>query len=157
MISFEPGMGQLVVADEDSQASGVEKLLVDAGNAVDRGSNAERVIWPPPWFTGQREATGYRAVDIGKIPRLDVAVGPTGAGEHANILGNLLLQIDAHARSTPVDAHGVDIRGLPGNLGDRNGICEGSRPPRLRKPVILSLPGCPHSSCLSSISPTNWN
>src|ERR1700738_1055131 len=52
--ALEPGIGQLVVADKDSQASGVEKLLVDAGDAVDRGGNAESVIRPPPWLAEER-------------------------------------------------------------------------------------------------------
>ena len=46
--SFEPGIGQLVVADKDTQTSVVQKLLVDAGDAIDRGGNAESVIRSPP-------------------------------------------------------------------------------------------------------------
>src|SRR6202048_131662 len=130
---FEPGIGQVAVADEDSQASVVEKLLMDAGDTVDRSGNSDVVILPPPKLPGQRDAYGGRAVDIGEIPRLNVAVGPAGAGEHANVLRNLLLQIDAHSRAAPVDAHGIDIGGLPGNLGDRNCICKASCPPTAEK------------------------
>jgi hypothetical protein len=46
--AFEPGIGQLAVADYDSQTSVVEKLLVNAGDAVDRSANADVVILPPP-------------------------------------------------------------------------------------------------------------
>jgi len=45
---FEPGIGQLAVADQDSQTSKVEKLLLDAGDAVDRSGNADVVTLPPP-------------------------------------------------------------------------------------------------------------
>jgi hypothetical protein len=139
--SFEPGIGQLVIADKDSQAAGVEKLLVDAGDAVDRGGNAESVIRPPPWLAGERNPSGYGAVNVSKIPRLHAAVGPARTREHANILRNLLLQVDAHARPAPVDAHRVDIGGLPGNLGNVNGISEFTRAPTAEKARDLELAG----------------
>ena len=139
--ALEPGIGQLVVADKDSQASGVEKLLVDAGDAVDRGGNAESVMGPPPWLAEERNPSGYGAVNVSKIPRLHAAVGPAGTGEHANVLGNLLLQVDAHARPAPVDAHRVDIGGLSGDLGDRNRIREFARPPTAEKARNLELAG----------------
>ena len=45
---FCPRIGQLAVADQDSQTSKVEKLLLDAGDAVDRSGNADVVTLPPP-------------------------------------------------------------------------------------------------------------
>ena len=42
-------------------------------------------------------------------------------------------------------------------LGERDSVLEVPHPPRMRKPVTLSLPGSPHSSHRFSISPTNSN
>src|ERR1700724_296184 len=51
-------IGQLAVADKDSQTSGVKKLLVDSGDAIDRRGNADSVIRSPPLRAGQRDACG---------------------------------------------------------------------------------------------------
>ena len=88
---------------------------------------------------GQRDTCRNRAVDVGKIPGLNAPVGPAGAGEHADVLGNLLLQIDAQSGSAPVDAHRVDIGGLPGRLGDCNRIRKFSRPAAAEKARELKL------------------
>ena len=60
---------------------------------------------PPPILTGNRNAAGNGAVDVGEIPWLDVAVGPAGAGEHADGFIDLLLQIEAHTGAALIDAH----------------------------------------------------
>jgi hypothetical protein len=41
-------MRQHAVADEDAQASGIEKRLVDAGDAVDDAGYADGVVRPAP-------------------------------------------------------------------------------------------------------------
>jgi hypothetical protein len=88
---FETGTRQLSVANEDAQASGIEERLVDAANVVDDTGDRNRVVQPAPLLAGYRDARFQRTVDVGEIPRLDVAVGPAGASEYAQRLGNLLL------------------------------------------------------------------
>ena len=105
MICSQTRIRQLSVADEETQAPGVEIGFVDWGNAVDDAGHTNRVVRPAPLFAIDRDAHLHGAVDVGKIPWLDVAVGPTGAREQADGLGNLLLEIDAYAGSTLIDAH----------------------------------------------------
>ena len=64
----------------------------------------------------------YRAVDVGEIPGLDVAVCPADAGKDADAVGHLLLEIRADPRPARVTAHRGDIGGLTGLLGERNGV-----------------------------------
>jgi len=53
----------------------------------------------------------------------------------------LLLQVKAHSGAAPVDAHRVDIGGLPGKLGNRDRICEVSRSAAAQKARDLELAG----------------
>ena len=78
--------------------AGVEKRRVHAGNAVDDAGDADGVVRPAPLLAVDRDACRDGAVDVGEIPRLDIAVGPAGAREHADRLGHLLLEVHAHAR-----------------------------------------------------------
>jgi hypothetical protein len=48
---------------------------------IDRSGNTDSVVRPPPLLAGERETPRYRAVDVGEILRLHVAVSPAGAGE----------------------------------------------------------------------------
>ena len=95
---LQTGVRQLSVADKDAQASGVEKRLVDAGNAVDDPGYANPVVRPSPLLTRHGDACLHGAVDVGEVPRLLRPIGPAGAGEHADVLGDLLFQVEAHAR-----------------------------------------------------------
>jgi len=53
----------------------------------------------------------------------------------------LLLQVKAHSGAAPVDAHRVDIGGLPGKLGNRDRICEVSRSAAAQKARDFELAG----------------
>ncbi len=140
---LEPGIRQLSVTDQDAETAVIQKRLVHAGNAVDDAGHPDGVVGPAPLFAVYGDAGRYGAVDVGKIPRLDVAVGPACAGEHTPILRNLLLQIEAHARPAGVHAHGVDIGGLTGRQREINGILEASRPPAVEKAGDLQLARLP--------------
>ena len=96
---------------------------------------------PAPLFAVDRDAARYGAVDVGEIPRLDIAVGPAGAGEHTECLRNLLLQIEAHAGPAGVGAHGVDVGRLAGRLGKRNRVREFSGAAAAEKAGDLELAG----------------
>src|ERR1700686_55418 len=53
---LESGTRQLSVADEDAQASGVEKRLVDTSYVVDDAGDPDRVVGPAPLLAGDRDA-----------------------------------------------------------------------------------------------------
>src|SRR5919204_4839127 len=125
VISFEdllePGIRQLSVADEDAQAAGVQKRLVNAADAVDNTGDTDGIVRPAPVLAIDRNAARDRPVDIGKVPRLDVAVGPAGAGEYADRVRDLLLQVHAHAGAAGIVSHRDDVGGPTGDLGERDG------------------------------------
>jgi hypothetical protein len=79
--SFEAGIGELVIADKNSETSGVQKLLVDARDVLDGGGNADGVILASLLLADSATPADTRAVDVGEIPRLNIAVSPVGAGE----------------------------------------------------------------------------
>src|ERR1700720_4474564 len=97
---------------------------MDTGDTVDDASKPERVVRAIPWLAGNRDSTRHGAVDIGEIPGLDIAVGPTSAGEHPERLSDLLLQVKAHARSTGVSTHRVYVGRHSGRLGERDRVSE---------------------------------
>jgi hypothetical protein len=76
-------MRQLPVAHDDAKASSVEKGDMSGGNAVDDTGDTERIVLPVPQFAAEREPCFGGTVNIGIIPTLDLAVGPTGATERA--------------------------------------------------------------------------
>jgi len=82
-------------------------------------------------------------VDVGVIPTRDVAVGPAGAREHAPILRNLLLQVEAHAGPAGIGAHrrqrvaGVQAR----RFGQRDSGVVVPHPPADEKTGDLELAG----------------
>src|SRR5262249_21074076 len=65
--------------------------------------------------------------------------GQAGTGEHANVLRDLLLQVDAHSGTASVEAHRVDIGGLSGQLSKGDCIGEFSRPAAAEKAGDLEL------------------
>ena len=69
---------------------------------VDDAGDADRVVRPSPVLAVDRDAARDSAIHVGKVPRLDIAVGPAGAEKHAHRLRQLLLKIKAHAGAVPV-------------------------------------------------------
>src|SRR5215469_10756942 len=68
---LQAGMRQLSVANEDAQASSIEKRLMDAGNPVEDASNPNSIVGPAPLLARNRNAKLECAVDIGEVPMLD--------------------------------------------------------------------------------------
>ena len=64
-------------------------------------------------------------VDVGEVPRLQTAVGPTGASKHAERIGDTLFKVDADARPARIGAHGIDVGGQAGRRSQRD--CVGIR------------------------------
>src|SRR5262249_56639477 len=79
--------------------------------------------------------------DVGKVPGLDVAVGPAGAGEHPDRVRDLLLQVHADPGAAGIASHRDDVGGLTGDLGERDGVLESSRPPAVAEAGDLELAG----------------
>jgi len=71
----------LSVADEDAQAAGVEIRPMNAADVVYDTGDSDGIVRPAPVLAVDRDAARDRPVDVGEVPRLDVAVGPAGAGE----------------------------------------------------------------------------
>src|ERR1035437_2294055 len=106
---FAAGIWQHAVADEDAQATGIEKRLVHAGNAVYDTGDAERVVIPPPPLARDRKARGDGAVDIGEFVGLFAAIRHPGADKQTDIGDELLLQVHADAAPALVLPHSGDI------------------------------------------------
>jgi len=121
---LQPVMRQFAVAYDDAQAAGVEIGRVGAGNAVDDAGDAKRVIRPVPPLAVQRDPCLDRAVAVGVVPRLDIAVGPTRATEHAHGVGHLLRYVEAHSWPALIGAYrrqrvvGIESR----RSGEREGV-----------------------------------
>src|SRR4029077_19975929 len=96
---------------------------------------------PAPILAVDRDAAGDRPVDVGKVPRLDVAVGPAGAGEYADRFRDLLLQVHADTGAARVVSYRDDVGGLTGDLGERDGVLESSRPAAVDESGDLELAG----------------
>src|SRR5262249_27400922 len=94
---LEPGLGQLPIPDDDAQAAGVEKRLGRGADVVDDAGDTNGIVRPAPVLAIDRDAARDRPVDVGKVPRLDVGVGPAGAGEDADRVRDLLLEVHADA------------------------------------------------------------
>src|SRR5579883_830474 len=107
--AFVTRMRQLAVADQDTKAAGVEKRLMNIDDAIVDAGNAPDVVVAPPQLAGHRESRRDSAVDVGEVERLLVAVGPAGAGEEADILVDLLLEIHADAAAALIFAHRGDV------------------------------------------------
>ena len=91
-------MRQRAVADQDAQAAGLRNAACTPEMPLTTPAIAEGIVRPAPLLAADRDARRYGAIDVGEIPRLDIAVGPAGAREHADGLGDLLLEIQ---RSRP--------------------------------------------------------
>src|SRR5579862_329662 len=127
---LESGMGQHAVADQNAKAAVVEISLVHTRNAVDYTGQPNRIVGPSPQLSVQREPCGNCAIDVGKLIRLDIAVGETGAHERADLVGDLLLDIDADSAPTGVLAHrrGARNRSRRRGQSDRVGITSHAAP-----------------------------
>src|SRR5262249_19213492 len=100
-----------------------------------------RIVRPAPVLAVDRDAARDRPVDVGKVPRLDVAVGPAGAGEYPDRVGDLLFQVHADTRAAGIAPHRHDVGGLAGDLRERDGVLEFSRPPAAEEAGHLELAG----------------
>src|SRR5262245_23696814 len=138
---FEPGIRQLSVADEDAQAAGVEKRLVNAADTVDDTRDTDGIVRPAPVLAVDRDAARHRPVAVGKVPRLDVGVGPAGAGEDPDRVRDLLLQVHADSGTAGIASHRNDVGGLTGDLGERDGVLVSSRPAAVEEARDLELAG----------------
>src|SRR5580692_7576210 len=121
---LQTGMRKHSVADQDAEAAVIQKRLVDAGNSVDDAGEPNGVVRSAPGFAIQGEAGRDAAVDIGEFERFDVAVGPTGADEGAEIGCDLLLEIHAHATATLILPYRGDISRAAGNFSQLDRIFE---------------------------------
>ncbi len=77
-------------------------------------AKAERVVRPAPLLAGEREAGRDGPVDVGKLIGLDIAIGPPGAGEDAELFGDLLLEIGADPAAAFVLTNRRDVGGAAG-------------------------------------------
>src|SRR5262249_56584986 len=93
-----------------------------------------------PVLAVDRDAARDRPVDVGEVPRLDVAVGPAGAGEYPDRVGDLLFQVHADTRAADIASHRHDVGRFAGDLSERDGVLEFSRPAAVDEAGHLELP-----------------
>src|SRR5262249_23939911 len=132
---------QLSIADEDAQAAGVEKLLVNAADAVDDTGDTNSIVRPAPVLAVDRDAARHRSVDVGKVPRLDVGVGPGGAAAGPERVRDLLLQAHAAPGAAGIASQRGDVGGLTADLRERDGVLVSSRPAAVEEAGYLELAG----------------
>src|SRR5262249_24227251 len=96
---------------------------------------------PAPVLAVDGAAAGARLVEVGEVPGLDIAVGPAGAGEPPARVRDLLLQVHADARAAGIASHRRDVGGLTGDLSERDGVLESSRPAAVEEAGDLELAG----------------
>jgi hypothetical protein len=92
-----PAVRQGAVASKDAEATGGEEVLVDFGDAVQGSGKADGVVGPTPVFAFDAEAERGSAVNVTEDPGFVVPVAPAKAGEDADVLGDLLLEVEAEA------------------------------------------------------------
>ena len=85
------GVVQPPVADQQSDASGSEEILVNSRKSVDGSRHADGIIWPLPGGPFQHQAAGNALIDVGERQDFIFAVVPAYAGECAEILAERLL------------------------------------------------------------------
>ena len=110
-------MRQRPVAGQDAQAPGVQEGQPLTGGLVDHPGQADRIAGAAPAFAGQRQAGGERPVDVGKLHRLGVALGPAGANKQPQVVMQLLLQGGADPGAGGIAARRGNVRGLAGQIG----------------------------------------
>ena len=113
-----------------------------AGDTIDDAADADRVVGPAPILAVDRHAAREGPVDVGEIPRLDRAVGPAGAGEDTDCLGDLLLQIETDAGPVgEIVAYQRGVGGRAGRLGKRVRVGKQSGAAVAEKACDLDLAG----------------
>src|SRR6478672_11880267 len=114
---------------------------MNAADVVDDTGNSDGIVRPTPVLAVDRDAACDRAVDVGKVPRLDLAVGPAGAGKHPDRVRDLLFQVDADTGAAGIASHRRDVGGLAGDLGERDSVLKFSCPSAVEEAGDLELAG----------------
>src|SRR5271157_2579597 len=100
---------QPAVADDEAEAPGGQVIAMRTGYSIEDPSQADPVVWPAPAAPAHDKTGTCRPVDLGKGPRLGVAVVPTQPAEEAEVVSDLL--VDAHADAVLV-AIGARLRDI---------------------------------------------
>src|SRR5208337_2930348 len=100
---------QPAVADDEAQAPGLQVIAMRTGYSIEDPSQADPVVWPAPAAPAHDKACACRPVDLGKGPRLGVAVVPTQPAEEADVVGDLLVDADATAVLVAIGARLRDV------------------------------------------------
>src|SRR6188474_1756201 len=101
---------------------------MNVADVVDDTGDSDGIVRPAPVLAIDRDAARDRPVDVRKVPRLDFPLGPTGAGEHAYRIRDLLFQVDADTGAAGICSHRRDVGGLAGDLRERDGVLKFSGP-----------------------------
>jgi len=107
--SFIARVWELPVADQDPKPASIEKSLVNVGDAVDDAGDAKRIVITSPLLSGDRDTGRDGPVDVGEFIWLLVTFRPSCAGEAADILQELLFEIQADAAAALIVSHRRNI------------------------------------------------
>ena len=88
---------QVAVAEQEAEAAELQILLVVFLDGVGDEGHAELVVGPRPAAAGVVAAELEGLIDLGVGEGLVLALVPAEAGEDAEILGQLLLGVEAEA------------------------------------------------------------
>ena len=106
---------EVAVAEEESEASGGEIVLVILLDGVADEGDAGAVLLAMPPGAVRADAFGERLIDFGVGEGLGLAVVPSEAGEGGEVVREILLEVDAEA------VLAGDVPGMIGDVGSRVG------------------------------------
>src|SRR5437588_1367034 len=109
---------EAAIANIEVEAAGGQVVAVIFGQPVADSSQADLIIGPCPAAALEQKTESSRAVNRRECPGFGMSVTPTEAAPHAEITGNLLLDIQAETIFVAVRARQrhvrIDRHGKPG-------------------------------------------
>src|SRR5262249_51383229 len=96
------------------QTASAEKAFGGGRRVVDHEGKAESVVRPVPSLALDRQAEGPGLVDVGELEGFIATLVPTGASEEADILPDLLFDINADAAAVVGFAYRGNVSWLAG-------------------------------------------
>ena len=103
-------MDERTVADEDAEAARGEETLGRRRGVVHYEGEPHGIVWPIPSFSRHRDTDSGGFVDIGELEGFVLSLRPASSGEGADIVGDLLLQVERKPSLVVPLTHLGDIR-----------------------------------------------
>src|SRR5438046_4539402 len=96
-------VAQLAVADDVVESPGAQVIAMIARYAIDAASQSEHVVGPAPAFAFEQQSDFRQPIDGRERPCLRVPIIPAQPSKYAQVLGYLLLPVQAEAVLVSID------------------------------------------------------